>query len=292
MKFNKWHVSRLTEENNMYKGIKEGLAALGIAISPIAGHTASVSPQNQATVQEAHESTISDFGHEPIDRFLWNIMQVESSGGKNTNHKTMRTGIHKGQKAVGRWGLMPHTITEMLNRMKTDKVSNPPLEKMRGMNSNELDSHFRNNPKHELSVARFMGNFAMKRQGNDVNRAAYAWLMGHNDSYAKSPDHHINNHYYVRRYNNYDKGNPYSSMYEPTRKGFKHIYENTLKSEPNALSSKINRWIEVRTEQKRQEETPFFTGAPDRGRQRDKELDNPDLTLEEMINSQMDINNA
>lgn len=288
MKVGKWYTKRLQDENDMYKGIKEGLAALGIALAPIAtqGPQSFDHHKDRPAIQEAQESSISDFGSEPIDRFLWNIMQVESSGGKNTNHRRMASGMHKGHKAAGRWGLMPHSVNEMLNRMQNSGDSNPALEQMRGMNSQELDSHFKDNPKHELGIARYMANHAMERQGNDTNRAAYSWLMGHNKSYAQHPDYHIDNHYYVKRYNNYDKENPYSEMYESSKSGFEPI-DMTMKSEPNKLSSQIKQWLKLRDAKRQKGENSYFNGAPDPGRQREEELDNQPKTLEELINLEM-----
>ena len=51
-----------------------------------------------------------------VKSFLKNISQIESRGGEDMNHPEIKSGIHKGTKAIGRYGLMPNTVGEVLNR--------------------------------------------------------------------------------------------------------------------------------------------------------------------------------
>ena len=51
-----------------------------------------------------------------IKAYLEAIKANESSGGKNTKHKTISSGVSKGDKAVGKYGITPNTAKEMMNR--------------------------------------------------------------------------------------------------------------------------------------------------------------------------------
>mgnify|MGYP003148583337 FL=1 len=50
-----------------------------------------------------------------VDQIISSISQVESSGGKNLNHKKVRTGMYKGQTAMGEWAIMPGNIDPTIN---------------------------------------------------------------------------------------------------------------------------------------------------------------------------------
>lgn len=53
----------------------------------------------------------SDF----VGQIVSAISQVESSGGKNTNHKKVESGMYKNQTAMGEWAIMPGNIDPTLN---------------------------------------------------------------------------------------------------------------------------------------------------------------------------------
>jgi hypothetical protein len=119
---------------------------------------------------------------------------IESSGGKNLNHRPMASGIHKGSRAGGYYGLMPETvryvigITPELKRRFGGFIKRPAKEITRELNTNRVFDH-------EIAIAlwkRLRGWY-----GPEI--AAYAWLNGwgsvENITIGK-----IRSHTYVRKY--------------------------------------------------------------------------------------------
>lgn len=133
-----------------------------------------------------------------IDNFLKAISMNESSGGKNTNHKEMKTGIHAGDAAVGQYGLMPNTIKEMANRMD----ENHPMRQYAKMDSDAIGKSIKQNPDHENQIANFMANHLYDKFGGDENKMSYSWFQGHNltnDHFDTSHKDYMN-HEYVKKY--------------------------------------------------------------------------------------------
>ena len=87
----------------------ETLLCLALAFQPIC-----------STAWNIRKVNMSDERKRQIDNFLEAIAGVESSGGVNFNHPTIKTGIHKGQRAAGTYGLMPNTVKEVVNRMRLE----------------------------------------------------------------------------------------------------------------------------------------------------------------------------
>ena len=122
----------------------------------------------------------------------------ESSGGKNTNHKEMKAGMHAGDAAVGQYGLMPNTIKEMANRM--DK--NHPMKQYAKMDNDAISKSIKQNPDHENQIANFMANHLYDKFGGDENKMAYSWFQGHNltnDHFNTSHKDYMD-HNYVKKY--------------------------------------------------------------------------------------------
>lgn len=139
-----------------------------------------------------------------IDNFLKTIAMNESSGGKNTNHKQMKTGIHAGTSAFGTYGLMPNTIREMANRM--DKYH--PMKMYANMENHEMTNSLKKNPEHEGQVAKFMANHLYDKFGGDENKMAYSWFNGHNltNDHFKTSHKDYQNHDYVKKYQKHKAG--------------------------------------------------------------------------------------
>lgn len=98
----------------------------------------------------------------PSDAFLQAISQIESSGGKNTNHPVSNAPIQAGQKAIGQYGMMPNTVDEMMKRSGT----RGPASIMPGSPA-------------EDQMAHQLADRVLNRV-QDPNMAAYAWHSGHN----------------------------------------------------------------------------------------------------------------
>jgi hypothetical protein len=91
-------------------------------------------------------------------KFLKAMSMLESSGGKNLNHKTIQHGIHAGDAATGQYGLMPNTIDEMQHRAELAGEEVPEGE--------------------EAVASKLYDHIAAKT--NDPVKQAHMWQHGHN----------------------------------------------------------------------------------------------------------------
>ena len=141
----------------------------------------------------------SDNREKNIGKFLKNISMIESSGGKNTNHREMKAGIHSGDSAIGSYGLMPNTIKEMAGRMGKKH----PLNAYSKMDSNSITDSIKKNPDHEHGIAKFMANHLHDKFGGDENKMAYSWNQGHNleNKHFDTTRKDYINHDYVKKFN-------------------------------------------------------------------------------------------
>ena len=133
-----------------------------------------------------------------IDNFLDTISMNESSGGIDTDHEQMKHGIHAGDSAIGKYGLMPNTIKEMAVRMGSDH----PMAQYAKMDSKSISESIKKNPDHEQQIAKFMANHLHDRFGGDESKMAYAWNQGHNltDKHFSTSHKNYLNHDYVQKY--------------------------------------------------------------------------------------------
>jgi len=138
-------------------------------------------------------------GDKNIDNFLKTISMNESSGGKNTNHRQMKDGLHAGDSAVGQYGLMPNTIKEMAGRMGKDH----PMSKYAKMDNNAVSQSLKTNPNDEGEIAKFMANHLNDKFKGDQNKMAYSWFQGHNltDDHFNTSHKDYQNHDYVKKFN-------------------------------------------------------------------------------------------
>lgn len=109
--------------------------------------------------------------------FLKIIEQIESSGGKNTNHPIMKAGIHEGDAAIGRFGLMPNTLEEIYKRSKLEGTHTPEMSEL--MRQENLKEQLESNPELEKEFARRLAERVLSRFPSS-EQAAYSWNQGHN----------------------------------------------------------------------------------------------------------------
>lgn len=143
-------------------------------------------------------------GDDRVAQFLNAISNIESSGGRNTNHPEMESGIHAGQAAIGRYGLMPNTVNEVLNRMRLNGTLTEDLDQLRDLDPDTLRSALESRPDLEQEVAKSLANRVLERQG-DEERAAYSWNQGHNLTPEQISEKPYRDSDYVRKYNMYKK---------------------------------------------------------------------------------------
>lgn len=92
------------------------------------------------------------------DKFLQLMSLLESSGGKNTDHKQVTRGIQSGDSAQGQYGVMPNTVKEFQNRAR---LSNKPVPQTPEEVANAMAEHLEN-------------------KTDDPEKQAYMWEYGHN----------------------------------------------------------------------------------------------------------------
>jgi hypothetical protein len=134
-----------------------------------------------------------------VKSFLKNISQIESSGGTNFNHDLIQKGIHAGHKAIGRYGLMPNTVNEVLNRLRLAGQLTPELQQLKNLDPETLKSTLEANPAMEDQIAESLANRVLERQ-QDEEKAAYSWHQGHNLSPKKISNSPYQEHDYVKKY--------------------------------------------------------------------------------------------
>ena len=112
--------------------------------------------------------------------FLRTISQIESSGGKDTTHPEMESGIQAGTSAIGRYGLMPNTVKEIINNRRQNGAMTQPLQDLDGMNPHEMKEYIEANPDVEDELANTLAMKVLKNQMGDEDKAAYSWEQGDN----------------------------------------------------------------------------------------------------------------
>ena len=215
-------MSAWVEDTDMSKSLRNKAVALGLGLSAALGAGTSVAqlphpatrPTHPAVVQP-HVDHSKDFGTHPMDRFLWNVEQIESAGGKNVNHKPIQSGKFKGTRAIGRWGLLKPTVDEMVGRMQRDGTLTPEYKDLPQMSHDKLEQRLKKNPNVELGLARKLAEHVVGRQKGDYHKAAFSWLHGHNMHPVDiSPDQLVHSDY-VSKFKQLDKLNPYTPKRVP-----------------------------------------------------------------------------
>lgn len=134
-----------------------------------------------------------------LAKFLAKIKMIESSNGMDTNHKTMESGIHKGQSAYGSYGLMPNTIQEIVNRSRISGHMNPSYKEIYHKDPEAVKAALEQNPEIEEQLANDLALRLLQRMPDD-ERAAYGWNMGHNLPPERISDEDLNTHPYVQKF--------------------------------------------------------------------------------------------
>lgn len=114
------------------------------------------------------------------------LMDLESSGGSNTDHKTVTTGIHKGHTAQGAYGLMLNTAKEIVKRKKEqDELDKQLLT----INDDAGYSKFLSDNPHKYDeYVNTLIDRVYHRSEKDIPTAATMWHWGHNLSKERALD--------------------------------------------------------------------------------------------------------
>ena len=136
------------------------------------------------------------------NKFLNIIRQIESSGGKNLNHDTINYGIHKGDAAIGEYGIMPKTANEFIRRRELRGQYGPDEALMAKMSPEELREFLKDQDRAEQNLAEDIADRVIARSNGDMEKAAYMWNQGHNKLASSIDDKNLDSSDYVKKFRN------------------------------------------------------------------------------------------
>lgn len=181
-------VSALKQEELEKAGIGDSLKAAGlstaIALSP--ANTKPKEPQNapKITHQQMYEKVSKE------NPLLGAIGMVESSGGRNLNHRSIASD-HGDTKAGGAYGIMPQTAAFILSKDKQLAQKYPKLyeaSKDLANNHHVITQHLNDDPQADADFASAILN---RNKSKTTNKAQliYSWLYGLKGSWNKYKKH-------------------------------------------------------------------------------------------------------
>lgn len=264
------------DRSDVTKSIKNALGAIGMAaamaMTPTSTGADAASP-DMKPLEQREAASFKPFGHAKEDKFLHNVMQLESAGGKNTGHEKVKHGLLRGEKAMGRWGLMPSTVNEVLTRLDRIGKMHPSMRPLSSMDRDQRDAFFKKKPHVELELARFLARHVMARSKGDLLRAAYSWNNGHNLAPHEIDDGELESSSYVKDFAALAQGKSVRGL-KPMQMVRSPAGQKVNKAEVD-FSTRLKGWKRVRDEQKRQNPTITTRTAntEDLGTTRDPELD-------------------
>lgn len=207
-------IKQMKQEELEKAGLKNAIAGAALATGLASGSQISadqpIKPARQVqTVQAPQSHTDIVGGLKNINPELWGIAQVESSSGKDLNHKTMDKGIHKGQTAGGAWGMMPKTAAYVMKMSKKLQDRYPDLAK----DTQDIDSNHKKiteilnkDPKMAYELANTLHNHLKQIYGNDSNKMLHSWHYGINGTKkALENGQDLTQDEYVQKISNYLK---------------------------------------------------------------------------------------
>ena len=123
------------------------------------------------------------------------IAQVESSGGKDLDHVPVNTNMHRGTSALGKYGIMPLTIKETIERHPDlrDKFGH-----VVGKDLRQVASIAQENPEIVEHVASRFYDKLRRRYGNDIAKIGFSWNQGQN-ALMNDPDKDYLNHWHTKK---------------------------------------------------------------------------------------------
>lgn len=185
------------KSEDLEKGIKHVAAAVGTAAalmsSPVReASTANAMPQPKSVAVHAPKTTYDSA------KMLRTIASVETQSGKNMQHKPVG-GIHGGESAFGKYGLMPNTIRETISMNRDLKTKYGKAVSLKG---DDMRRYMEDNPGLEDAIAQRHLQRLEHHFGQDPSKLGYAWLEGIRGTYKAGKDpNKINNHWHVKKIN-------------------------------------------------------------------------------------------
>jgi hypothetical protein len=118
-----------------------------------------------------------------LKKFLEKISQIESSGGKDLDHREMTHGMHKGTAAVGNYGLMPLTAKDQAGG------------ELKGLSAKEIQTKLEADPELSKRLAETLASKLLNK--NSEEKSAYKWLHG---QYSNPSEEQLKKSDYVRKF--------------------------------------------------------------------------------------------
>lgn len=146
-----------------------------------------------------------------LSNFLNLIQQLESSGGQNTAHRTIASGIHEGDSAYGSRALMPNTVSELANRRRLDNTNDPVDDQLIKGGDDNVKSLLTQYPDKSTDYEKQLAQMVLQKNQGDPYLASTAWLYGHNQSPTDLQTKLSNDPQYKNRIDNVIDQQAYSS---------------------------------------------------------------------------------
>lgn len=270
------------------KSIKNAMASIGLAAAaalmptPASPHQGNVDTQ---ALEQREAAQFKQFGAAKEDKFLHNLMQLESGGGKNTQHEKVKHGHLKGEKAIGRWGMMPSTMDEILGRLERIGKLHPAMKPLQHMDRDARAAYLAKKPHVELEMARYLARHVMARSKGDLLRAAYSWNNGHNLYPHEISDDELHGSTYVKDFAQLAHGKPVRGL-TPMRMV---RVPAAVKKSDQPFDQRLKDWKKHRDLEKLKNPTVTTRTAntEDLGSKRDPELDRrpPSTSREKLVDA-------
>ena len=183
------------KSEDLEKGLKHAAAAIGTAAALMS------SPMKEAPAAASTPAHVAV--HQPkvnydSKKMLHTIASVETENGKNMKHKPVG-GIHGGESAFGKYGLMPTTIRETIGMNRDLKQKHGKAVSLKG---DDMRRYMEDNPGLEDAVAAKHLARLEHHFGKDPSKIGYAWLEGIRGTYRADKDKkNINDHWHVKKIN-------------------------------------------------------------------------------------------
>jgi hypothetical protein len=177
-------------EHPLEKGaLRTAGMALGMA-GALAGASHVSSAGNRSPASILHPKPHApQYDHKKMLRAL---AQVESSGGKNTNHRPTSQGT-----GYGKYALMPNTIHYIINGHKDLRQKH---SKALALNNQQLHRYMQDHPELENIIADRHLSHMEHVLGKDPGQLGYAWLEGTKGTLdARKNGADIKNHWRTKR---------------------------------------------------------------------------------------------
>lgn len=125
------------------------------------------------------------------------ISDVESSGGQNTNHSAVGSGINRGSHAFGKYGLTPSLVKETIRMNPEMRTAH---SKALALEGDTVNKYLQDNPGLEDKIADRHLSRLEHHFGNDPVSIGYSWLNGiTGTNAAKNKGEDISGHWHVKK---------------------------------------------------------------------------------------------